>query len=274
MEIENNIETKDGENIFQLRLIKSEGIGLATTKRGKNYLILDSSDYWYDIIQNGYPKIKKCSCKNDWFKLKFKYYYREHYNDVENIEIKTICENCGKMLIVLNIDIKYSPTEHLINNPLVYCEKPNIKYDSKIIMKVLSKIDFHNILGYLSEIGFNIYCWYWNGNNKKREFKMLSKSEIKQPSDFLKIYITQNIINIDDFALTTNELGVYIQENSWRKNEIIEIGNVYIVGHGTNYVFEYGTQFIGNTGKVENKSKEFTEKITKFEKWFGEEYEK
>jgi hypothetical protein len=76
MDIEKEIQTNDGECSFQLRLIKSEGIGLATTKRGQNYLILDSEDYWYDVIQNGYPKIKKCSCKNDWFKLKLKYYYR------------------------------------------------------------------------------------------------------------------------------------------------------------------------------------------------------
>jgi hypothetical protein len=274
MEIENDIVTNDGENIFQIRLIKSEGIGLVTTKNGKNYLILDSSDFWYDFIQDGYPKIKKCSCKNDWFKLKFKYYYRKHYDDVKRIEVKTFCENCGKVLTVLDIDIKYSPTEHLVRNPLNYCEKPNIKYHSKTISRIWKQNDFYKIICYLSEIGFIIYCWYWNNDNKKRELKMFSKEEIKQVDDFLKMYITQNIINIDDFVLTTNEQGIYMQENLWRKNEIIAIGNVDIVNVGNNYMLEYSTQFIDNTGEVRDKSKEFKERITKFEKWFNEKYNK
>jgi hypothetical protein len=175
MDIENDIITNEGENIFQLRLIKSEGIGLATTKGGKNCLLLDSSDYWYDSIQDSYPKIKKCSCKNDWFKLKFKYYYREHYNDVKRIEVKTFCVNCGQALTVMDIDIKYSPTEHLVNNPLVYCKEPNIKYHSKTISRILEPEQFHKIIYYLSEMGFILYCWYWNDENKKHELKIISE---------------------------------------------------------------------------------------------------
>jgi hypothetical protein len=274
MEIENDIITNDGENIFQLRLIKSEGIGLATTKGGKNYLVLDSADFWYDCIQDGYPKIKKCSCKNEWFKLKFKYYYREHYDDVKRIEVKTICEDCGKASTALGIDIKYSPTEHLVKNPLVYCEKPNIKYNSKIISRVRKQDEFHKIVLYLSEIGFIMYCWYWNDKNKKRELKILYPKETKQIDNFLKMYATQDKINIDDFTLTTNELGIYMKENLWRRNEVIEIDSVNIVGVGINYRFEYGTQYITNNGEVKNKSKEFSERITKFEKWINEKHGK
>jgi hypothetical protein len=120
MEIENDIVTDDGENVFQIRLIKTEGIGLVTTKTGKNFLILDSFEYWYDIIQEGYPKTKKCICKNDWFKLKFKYYYREQCEDIKRVEVKTFCENCNKSSAVLDIYIKYSPTEQLIKNPVVF----------------------------------------------------------------------------------------------------------------------------------------------------------
>jgi hypothetical protein len=213
MDIENDIITDEGEDIFQLRLLKSEGIGLAVTENGKNYLILDSADYWYDCIQDGYPKIKKCSCKNDRFKLKFKYHYREHYDDVKRIEVKTFCINCGKALTVLDIDIKYSPTEHLVKKPLVYCKKPNIKYSSKTISRIWNPDEFHKIICYLSETGFFIYCWYWNDKNKKREMKMFSPEEIKQMPVFLRMYITQNEIDIDDFTLTANELGIYMDEN-------------------------------------------------------------
>jgi hypothetical protein len=123
-------------------------------------------------------------------------------------------------------------------------------------------------------MGFFIYCWYWNDKNKKREMKMFSLEEIKRMNTFLKMYITQNKINIGDFTLTTNELGIYIDENLWRKNEIIEVGNVNILGIGINYMLEYGTQFIDNIGEVKDKSKEFTERIRKFEKWFNENYSK
>jgi hypothetical protein len=270
MDIENDIITNDGEDIFQMRLMKSEGIGLATTKSGKSYLILDSQDYWYDCIQDAYPGIKKCSCKNDWFKLKFKYYYRTHYDDVKRIEVKTFCTNCGKALTVLDIDIKYSPTEHLVKNPLVYCQKPNIKYNSKTISRIWKLDEFHKIIRYLSELGFSIYCWYWNDKNKKRETRIVSTEEIKQVVSFLMIYITQNEINIDDFTLTTNELGIYMDEDLWRKNEIIEICSAHIAGAGINYMLEYSTQFIDAAGEVKDKSQEFAERIAKFEKWLHE----
>lgn len=285
MDIENDIVTNDGEDTFQIRLIKSEGIGLVTTKSGKNYLILDSSDYWYDLIQVGYPKIKKCSCKNDWFKVKFKYYYREHYDDIRRIEVKTICVNCSKVLIVSKIDIKYSPTEQLIKTPLVYCENPDIKCKIKAIMQVLELNDFYKILDYFSEIGFLIYCWYWNYESKKREFKMFSEKEIKQLNissighfsfidKFFNIYIANETMNVDNCILTTDKHGIYMKENLWRKEEIIAIGNLYMVNEGMYYMFQYSTQFIKNTGEVENKSEEFAEKILKFENWFNEKYKK
>lgn len=274
MDIEKDIITTDKEDVFQIRLIKSEKIGLVTTKNGKNYLILDSADYWYDCIQDGYPKIKKCSCKNDWFKLKFKYYYRDYYDDVKRIEVKTFCVNCGKQLTVLDVDIKYSPTESLVENPLIYCEKPNIKYHSKTLSRIWKQNEFYKIINYLSEMGFIIYCWYWNEENKKREIKVFSTNETNQIGTFLNLYISKNKLNIENLTLTINELGIYLEENLWRKNELIEISSVCMLGIGMNYILRYGTQYIDNKGEIKNKSKEFIEKITEFEKWFIEKYSK
>ncbi len=63
-EVTKNISTKNGANEFQVRLLTDDGVGLLTTKDEENYLILDSLDYWYELIQNEYPKKKKCSWKN------------------------------------------------------------------------------------------------------------------------------------------------------------------------------------------------------------------
>jgi hypothetical protein len=271
MNIEKDIMTNEGEDLFQLRLIKSEKIGLVTAKSGKSYLILDSADYWYDCIQDSYPRIKKCSCKNDWFKLKFNYYYREHYNDVKNIEVKCFCVNCKQESTVLAIDIKYSPTDHLVENPLIYCEKPKIKYNGKVISCILKLNELYEIINFLSELGFIIYCWYWDG--EQRQFETLSMEKMQQVKNILTIYLTQDEINTDDVTLVTNELGIYLKENLWRKNEFVEIdGGVHLVGVGMSYMIRYSTQIIENTGEVKNKSKKFSEKIEKFEKWYNEKY--
>jgi len=67
------IITSDGENEFQLRVLQEDGVGLLTTQSDKSYLILDSADYWYDLIQTTYPKKKKCKCSNERFRVQFEY---------------------------------------------------------------------------------------------------------------------------------------------------------------------------------------------------------
>jgi hypothetical protein len=39
-----NLANQEGENEFQLRILKEEGIGLLTTRNQKSYLILDRLD--------------------------------------------------------------------------------------------------------------------------------------------------------------------------------------------------------------------------------------
>jgi hypothetical protein len=183
-----------------------------------------------------------------------------------------LCEKCGKQLNVLDIEIKYSPTENLVKNPLIYCKKPMIKYNSKTISRVLKINELHKIILYLSELGFNIYSWYWNRKNKKREFKEFNKKEIKQIDEFLHLYITQKNLNIDDFVLTIDELGLYMKEDLWRKNELIEVGYVNMVNVGIIYRLEYGTQYIDKNGEVINKSIGFSDRIENFEKWIDGKY--
>jgi hypothetical protein len=60
-EVTKIITTENGATEFQVRLLKDDGVGLLTTKKDENYLVLDSIDYWYDLIQNEYPKKKKFS---------------------------------------------------------------------------------------------------------------------------------------------------------------------------------------------------------------------
>ena len=90
------IVTPDGEDEFQLRYIQDDNVGIATTRSGKSYLILDSIEYWYDLIQDRYPPKRKCRCKNDFCKVRFGYIPRIGTDDYRAVTLTTICTECGK----------------------------------------------------------------------------------------------------------------------------------------------------------------------------------
>ena len=88
------IETSDGEKDFQVRYIQDENVGIICTPTDKFYFLLDSADYWYDLIQEKYPPVMKCSCKNDRFNLVFDYIPREGTEDFREINITCSCTAC------------------------------------------------------------------------------------------------------------------------------------------------------------------------------------
>ena len=104
------IITQEEENEFQLRVLKEEGVGLLTTKSDKSYFILDSLDYWYDLIQTTYPKKRKCKCSSEWFRVQFDYLLREDVADIKRVQIAASCTNCGKNSKMMSVDFKYSQT--------------------------------------------------------------------------------------------------------------------------------------------------------------------
>ena len=90
------IITADGEMEFQVRYIRDEHVGIVTTETGKSFFLLDSADYWYDLIQKKYPPLMKCSCKNDRFSLVIDYTPRVGTDDFKRINITCICARCQK----------------------------------------------------------------------------------------------------------------------------------------------------------------------------------
>ena len=265
------IITNGGETEFQLRLNRDEGIGLITTKTGEHYLLLDSADYWYDVIQDSYPRAKKCSCKNEWFTLQIKYYYREHYDDVKHIEVLSTCTKCAKTLIALDMDIKYSPTDCLVDSPLVYCKNPKIKYKTREMNGYWTETEFLSIVQYCHKLEFFIYCWYFDKQTNKRMFKTVSIEELAKKDSFLHIYLSQNELDISEIIETTNELGIYLKENLWRKNELIDLNSLNMNGNEL-YFIHYATQFIDNSGEVQDKSKQFNAKVTQLEQYLKENF--
>lgn len=106
--IRKEIVTPDGEDEFQIRYIRNEDAGIVVTRSGKSYFILDSIEYWYDLIQNKYPTKQKCRCKNDYFRICFQYVTRIGTDDYKAVELISCCTECGKQRS--NFDI----SEHIL----------------------------------------------------------------------------------------------------------------------------------------------------------------
>lgn len=137
--------------LFELRILKDEGLAAARCEQcDRNYLLLDSEDYWFDVIQKGFPKISRCGCKSAAFKLRCEYSLRDD-GDVAAIVVWTTCSSCGKTKRQMNLDIDYGPTQRLIDQPLVYCRNPRILYDLREITLYATPEDIARVAAYLED---------------------------------------------------------------------------------------------------------------------------
>ncbi len=261
-----NISTENGANEFQVRLLKDDGVGLLTTKNEENYLILDSVDYWYDLIQNEYPKKKKCSCKNEWFYVAFNYKPRQGTDDIREIRIITTCTECNKVSKPISIDIDYSPTDELIENPITYCEKPNIKYKFKELTSYWSGDNLSDFLKFIFfDLKLNVYCWFSQHPENKRRFEKVSFDKAIQiitvNHRYLNFYFSANELDTTGYIKLTDDNGVYLKEGIWRKDEIIQLTAPFVMmGYGLLYYINFCNQYL-DKGNVKDKPEQF-EKIT------------
>lgn len=265
-EVTKNISTENGANEFQIRLLKDDGVGLLTTKNEENYLILDSLDYWYDLIQNEYPKKKKCNCKNEWFYVAFNYIPRQGTDDIREIRITTTCTECNKVSKPISIDIDYSPTEALIENPIIFCEKPNIKYKFKELTSYWSGDNLSDFLKFIFfNLKLNVYCWFSQHPENKRRFEMVTFDKAIQiitvNHRYLNFYFSANELDTKSYIKLTDDNGVYLKEGIWRRDEIIQLTAPFVMmGYGLLYYINFCNQYL-DKGNVKDKSEQF-EKIT------------
>lgn len=272
-----NITTEKGENIFQVRLLKDDGVGLLTTKTEENYLILDSLDYWYDLIQNEYPKKKKCSCKNEWFNVQFEYIQRENSPDFRQINIVLTCTDCGRTTSAMTVDIDYSPTDQLFTTPLQYCVKPNIKYKYSELTGFWSDNDLKDFLTFVfQELGLTAYCWFFKIADNRRYFEKVNYDKamkiITADHRYLNFYFTRQEMHTEEVKKLEDEMGIYIQQGVWRRNEIIQLSAPYSMsGAGLLYYIHYCNQFL-DKGEVKDKSKIFEADTTALKKWLAAKF--
>ncbi len=240
--ISKEIVTQDYEDEFQIRYIRYENVGLITTRSGKSYLILDSIDYWYDLIQDKYPAKQKCRCKNDYFKLCFNYIPRIGTDDYKAVELVSCCTECRRQRKFGEINIDYSPTVQLFNYPITYCKQPKVKYKLQSINGYWKEDAFYDLISFLSQ-RLLIYSQY-KTPEKKWAMKRFDAEELKQlmmadgfnHMSYLRIYFSMKPLE-ELFDETLSAKGL---KDLWRKAEVIQVNHPLIVaGCGDTYRYFY-----------------------------------
>jgi hypothetical protein len=116
-------ECSCGSQQFFVRLKRDEQVGLLTCSAGHHSLLLDSRDYWADILQDGRPKQIRCKCGGKLFAVMLLYEFRET-GDVRSVDVVSACHACGDGQTRALFEIKYSPTEELVSRPLDPIDEP------------------------------------------------------------------------------------------------------------------------------------------------------
>jgi hypothetical protein len=267
------IVTGDGEREFQIRVLPEEGAGLLTTRSDKSYFLLDSLDYWYDLIQTSYPKKKKCKCSNEWFAVQFDYALRPDEEDIKSVQITATCTNCGKLSKVMFIDFKYSPTLQFLEQPINYCEKPIIRYKYKELNSYWKYEDLKLFLQFMAEdLQLHVYCYYAEHPQNTRHFEKITYDRAVEITTanhrYFDFYFSLNeIADKSDMICGSNESDVVPKKDLWRRNELIHLSMPYsIMGYGILYYIHYCAQYL-DKGEVVNKSPEFEKTTHKVEIW-------
>lgn len=266
--IRKNIITSEGEDEFQIRYIHNENAGLLTTCSKKSYLILDSIDYWYDLIQKKYPTIQKCRCKNDYYKLYFDYVPRVGTDDYRGVELISCCTECGKQKKFAVIDIRYSPTEQLFEQPITYCEQPKIIYKTYSVSGYWKEESFRNLVGFLSHKDLMIYCWYRVFKENKRYVKRFTAEELKNflfvdKKRYINIYFSMDPLEEFFAEQFSDDGGIYIDRDIWRKREVISLNSPFMVateGAGLFYSMDFCGEYL-EAGQVKAKSEAFSQLV-------------
>lgn len=266
--IRKEIVTPDGEDEFQIRYIRNEDAGIVVTRSGKSYFILDSIEYWYDLIQNKYPTKQKCRCKNDYFRLCFQYVPRIGTDDYKAVELISCCTECRKQRKFAEIDIDYSPTAQLFRQPITYCKQPKMKYKLQSICGEWGEEAFYDLIFFLLQKQLLVYCFYTTPENKL-DIKRFDAEELKQHlaaghMDYWEIYFSME--PLDDLFGELHRNPWYV----WRKREVIQINYPIkvLIKNGEKYgKYSYSidccSEYI-DAGQVKRKSESFCRLVQEF----------
>jgi hypothetical protein len=139
-----------GARDFGVRLDRDEQVGLLTCSADHHSLLLDSRDYWADVLQAGRPKQTRCPCGAALFRVGLIYDLRED-GDVRSVDVLLTCCECGRSQVEASFEIDYNPTGELISKPLDPIEQPWLKVKQRQITAYWQPADAQRFASYLVE---------------------------------------------------------------------------------------------------------------------------
>jgi hypothetical protein len=215
-------------------------------KCNRHYLLLDSGDYWFDVIQAGYPKLTTCTCKGTLFRIELDYRLRDD-GDVERVTVSTRCVACRKSQRRMGIDVDYSPTRRLLQKPLVPCKNPDIRYDLVELSLYAKAADIARIAQWLAEHG----CSFAGSIRERDDFvvKQFSIDEVTERitrkvsylPHYLQFYAMpkRRVIRAAEISTARKEAAF------WKRNELIRISSPGAIVWGSRTGQHYDIQFSG-----------------------------
>jgi hypothetical protein len=214
---------------FEASVLKDEGVGVIKCLQcGRDYLLLDSADYWFDVIQQRpYPRPIRCGCKGTAFQLRIDYEFRDD-GDVRSVEVWSTCTACGKSRMQSDAEIDYSPTKRLVDEPLTFCKNPKVHYDLRELSLYAKRADIAEVARFL---GKDAGCQFaaalrLNGEWSVRQldFNEAEQTILKETGPsccYLWIYAFPHPIKISANAVgTARKEAVF-----WKRQEIIRISS-------------------------------------------------
>lgn len=222
---------------FEIRVLKDEGLAAARCiECNRDYLLLDSEDHWFDVIQNGYPRLSRCTCKATSFRLRCDYFYRPD-GDVSSINLWSTCSNCQKVRCQMTVDIDYGDTQNLVIRPLRYCKNPRVLYDLKQISLYVLRSDLARLIHFLAverKCGFVAWLreqdkWVKHElNAEKVQEVILSDDGPLKAERYLRIYAMPSPIAVPDRDVDT----IPKEAAFWKRQEVINISPPTHMGWG------------------------------------------
>jgi hypothetical protein len=261
---------------FEIRAVKDDDVAtLRCIGCGRDYLLLDSEDYWFDVIQAGYPRLSRCGCKSISFAVRCDYQYRDD-GDVRSIDVWRACSSCQKVNRLMSLDIDYEGTEDLVRRPLRYCKNPKILYDLQQLTLYATRDDIVRVVDFLnSEHNCAFVCWLREQDKWVRHD--LSSDEtgraVLRDRDrrYLRIYALPNPIDILDADVDTLKQ----EDIFWKRHEVIRISSPTNVGMdaGTGLLFyiNFSNEFVDDE-MITQKSRDFLQLTKSLVAWLGTEF--
>jgi hypothetical protein len=207
---------------FELRLLRDEAIASARCVTcSANYLLLDSKEYWFDVIQKGYPRVTRCSCKNESFRLRIDYSIRDD-GDINYIKLHSICSACEKARRQLDFEVDYCGTAHLLKKPLVPLKNPKVLYDLKDLSLLLTLPDMLRIVDHLAEQG----CEFLSNVRRDdrwvavRQNAAQAKATIEKDK-YVFIYAMPDRVEVPEDQINTKKK----EDVFWKRSDVIRIGS-------------------------------------------------